>query len=73
MRARSVSVPLRAWCQGPIGDAVEAVLGEQKLREWVDADHVRGLLQRHRAGVGDHAEMLWAVLVLSRFLERWGA
>lgn len=67
------SVPLRAWCQGPIGDAVEAVLGEQKLKDWVDVETVRGLLNRHRAGVGDHAEMLWAVLVLSRFLERWAA
>lgn len=66
------SVPLRSWCQGPIGDAVEGVLGDQKLVEWVDTEVVRGLLQRHRQGVGDHAEMLWAVLVLARFLERWG-
>lgn len=67
------SVPLRSWCQGPIGDAVEGVLGESKLREWLDPDVCATLLQRHRQGVGDHSEMLWAVLVLSRFLERWGA
>ena len=66
------SVPLRAWCQGPIGDAVEAVLVEQKLSEWLDPEVVRTLLVRHRQGIGDHAEMLWAVLVLARFLERWG-
>ncbi|MFN3240188.1 MAG: asparagine synthase (glutamine-hydrolyzing) [Planctomycetota bacterium] len=65
------SVPLRSWCQGPIGDAVEAVLGESRLREWIEPEVVRDLLQRHRQGVGDHAEMLWAVLVLARFLERW--
>ena len=65
------SVPLREWCRGAIGDAVEGALGDAKLREWVDATHVRALLERHRAGVGDHGEMLWAVLVLSRFLERW--
>jgi hypothetical protein len=34
---------------------------------------VRRLLQRHRAGTGDHGEMLWAVLVLGRFLRRWCA
>lgn len=67
------SVPLRSWCQGPIGDAVESCLGEQKLGEWIDPEVVRTLLARHRQGVGDHAEMLWAVLVLSRFLERWGS
>lgn len=71
-RKMGFSVPLRAWCRGPIGDAVEAVLGEPRLDEWLDTDVLRGLLQRHRQGVGDHAEMLWAVLVLARFLERWG-
>jgi len=67
------SVPLRRWCQGSVGDALEGVLGEQRLQEWIDADVVRGLLQRHRQGVGDHSEMIWAVLVLARFLDRWGA
>ena len=65
-------MPLREWCQGPIGDAVEGVLGERKLGEWIDPEVVRTLLNRHRQGVGDHSEMLWAVLVLARFLERWG-
>ncbi len=67
------SVPLRAWCEGPVGDAVEAVLSERRLCEWVDPEQIRTLLRRHRRGVGDHAEMLWAVLVLARFLDRWGA
>lgn len=68
---RGFSVPLREWCKGPIGEAVESVLGETKLREWLDTDVLRTLLQRHRQGVSDHSEMLWAVLVLARFLERW--
>ncbi len=65
------SVPLRAWCRGPIGDAVAARLDDARLGQWIDPGVVRTLLARHRAGVGDHAEMLWAVLVLARFLERW--
>ncbi len=65
------SVPLRAWCAGVVGDAVQAALGERKLREWIDTDVVSGLLQRHRQGVGDHSDLLWSVLVLARFLERW--
>ena len=39
--------------------------------EWIDTDVVSGLLQRHRQGVGDHSDLLWSVLVLARFLERW--
>jgi asparagine synthase (glutamine-hydrolysing) len=70
---RGFSVPLRAWCQGPLGGAVEAALGDRALGEWIEPGVVRTLLARHRAGVGDHAEMLWAVLVLARFLRRWAA
>lgn len=66
------SVPLRSWCEGPVGDAVEDVLAERRLGEWIETDQIRTLLKRHRQGVGDHAEMLWAVLVLARFLDRWG-
>ena len=70
-KKQGFSVPLRAWCQGPVGAAVESVLGEQRLGEWLDPAVVQKLLQRHRQGVGDHAEMLWAVLVFARFLARW--
>ena len=72
-KKQGFSVPLRAWCRGPVGDAVEAVLGERRLGEWIEPVTVRTLLERHRAGIGDHAEMLWAVLVLARFLQRWCA
>jgi asparagine synthase (glutamine-hydrolysing) len=72
-KKQGFSVPLRSWCRGPIGDAVEGVLGEARLQQWIDPRVVRTLLQRHRAGVGDHGEMLWAVLVLARFLQRWCA
>lgn len=72
-RKQGFSVPLRAWCRGAVGDAVQAALHDGALREWIDAAAVERLLARHRAGVGDHAEMLWAVLVLARFLRRWAA
>jgi asparagine synthase (glutamine-hydrolysing) len=72
-RKQGFSVPLRRWCAGPIGTAVEDVLGESRLGAWIDPAVVRRLLQRHRAGTGDHAEMLWAVLVFARFLQRWCA
>ncbi|MGB3969049.1 MAG: asparagine synthase (glutamine-hydrolyzing) [Planctomycetota bacterium] len=72
-KKQGFSVPLRAWCRGPLGDSVEEVLGDGKLGQWIEPDVVRRLLARHRAGVGDHAEMLWAVLVFARFLRRWCA
>ncbi len=72
-KKKGFSVPLRTWCRQQVGDAVEAVLGERRLGEWIDPEVVRRLLARHRAGTGDHGEMLWAVFVLSRFLQRWCA
>lgn len=71
-KKQGFSVPLRAWCRGPIGDAVQAALGEQRLGQWIEPKFVRTLLERHQKGIGDHAEMLWAVLVFARFLRRWG-
>ncbi len=70
-KKQGFSVPLRAWFRGPLGGACEAVLGDAALARWVDPAVVRTLLARHRAGVGDHGEMLWAVLVFARFLRRW--
>lgn len=72
-RKQGFSVPLRTWCKGAVGDAVADALHDAPLREWIEPRAVEGLLARHRAGVGDHGEMLWAVLVLARFLRRWAA
>jgi asparagine synthase (glutamine-hydrolysing) len=71
-KKQGFSVPLRRWCQGPIGDATEALLDDACLGDWIVPDVVRTLLQRHRQGIGDHSEMLWAVLCFGRFLRRWG-
>ncbi|MBL8737194.1 MAG: asparagine synthase (glutamine-hydrolyzing) [Planctomycetes bacterium] len=72
-KKQGFSVPLRTWFQGPLGAAVEEALADSLLQQWLRPEVVRTLLQRHRSGVGDHAEMLWAVLVLARFLRRWCA
>lgn len=72
-KKQGFSVPLRAWCKGAVGDAVAEALHDAPLREWIEPAAVEGLLARHRAGVGDHGEMLWAVLTLARFLRRWAA
>ncbi len=72
-KKQGFSVPLRTWFQGPLGSAVEDAVGDSLLQQWLRPEVVRTLLARHRQGVGDHAEMLWAVLVLARFLRRWCA
>ena len=72
-RKQGFSVPLRRWLQGPVGDALERELQAPQLSEWVDPAAVRAHLARHRQGLRDHGELLWAVLVFGRFLRRWCA
>ncbi len=72
-KKQGFSVPLRQWLQGKVGDALLEELGGPLLREWIDPEVPRALLARHRLGVRDHGELLWAVLVFARFLRRWCA
>ena len=39
----------------------------------LDATVIRGALYEHRARRGDHAELLYAALVLDRWFRRWAA
>ncbi|MEY4672589.1 MAG: hypothetical protein RL148_373 [Planctomycetota bacterium] len=72
-RKQGFSVPLRRWMAGALGARLEAELGEPALAAWVDPSRARALLERHRAGVRDHSELLYAILVLGRFLRRWAS
>ncbi|GAB4145977.1 MAG: amidotransferase 1, exosortase A system-associated [Planctomycetota bacterium] len=67
---KGFSVPLRRWMRGALGDLLEERLSE--LRDWILPERCRSLLDRHRKGFADHSELLWACLVLARFLGRWG-
>jgi asparagine synthase (glutamine-hydrolysing) len=72
-RKQGFSVPLRSWLRGKVGDELQQHLGESSLSDWVDPRSVQTMLDRHRSGLRDHSEMLWAVLVFARFLGRWCA
>lgn len=72
-RKQGFSVPLRAWMAGALGTLLEQELREQAIAEWVDPARVQVLLARHRAGARDHSELLYATLVLGRFLRRWAS
>ena len=72
-RKQGFSVPLRAWLQGRLGVQLEDELRHPALCEWVEPSRVLALLRRHRSGLGDHSELLYATLVLGRFLRRWAS
>lgn len=69
---KGFSVPLKAWLRGPLGDDLAHRLEHQEaLLEVVDRGQVMARLQEHRAGGGNHRDLLWHTLVLGRLLDRW--
>ena len=72
-KKQGFSVPLRAWMAGRLGEQLELESQDPIVRTWIQPQRVRELLARHRSGVGDHSELLWASFVFARFLRRWCA
>jgi asparagine synthase (glutamine-hydrolysing) len=66
-------VPVGAWFRGRFGGVLdEYVLSERVLaRGLFEADFVRGLAARHRAGTEDHSERLWALVNFEMWLRRF--
>ena len=67
-------VPRRvAWRSGPLRAFVEDVIAPARLSVHgiFDADAVARLWREHLAGDRDHAGCLWAIVLATRWLERW--
>ena len=66
-------IPLGDWLRGPLRDWAEALLSEQRLREAGLLDHqlVRRYWQEHIAGRRNWQYLLWDVLMLESWRERW--
>jgi asparagine synthase (glutamine-hydrolysing) len=68
------SVPLAQWFRGPLRDKLRnAVLGPVMTDcGWFDVEFLRGLVDRHQAGINDHSAGLWSLLMFESFLRRHG-
>jgi asparagine synthase (glutamine-hydrolysing) len=69
------AIPLAEWLRGPLRDWAEALLDEQRLRETglVNAGRVRALWEEHIDGRRNHQHLLWDILMLEAWRERWEA
>jgi asparagine synthase (glutamine-hydrolysing) len=67
-------VPLGDWLRGPLRDWAEHLLDERRLREagLVDAPLVRRYWSEHLEGRRNWQYLLWDVLMLEAWRERWG-
>jgi asparagine synthase (glutamine-hydrolysing) len=66
-------IPLGEWLRGPLRDWAEALLNENRLREAGLLDHamVRRYWQEHIDGRRNWQYLLWDVLMLEAWRERW--
>jgi asparagine synthase (glutamine-hydrolysing) len=66
-------VPIGSWLRGPLRPWAEDLLDERRLRRQgvLDAEPVRRAWKQHLSGRRDWAYLLWDVLVLEAWLERW--
>jgi len=66
-------IPLGEWLRGPLRDWAETLLNEGRLREagLLDPGTVRWYWQQHLEGGRNWQYLLWDVLVLQAWLQRW--
>jgi asparagine synthase (glutamine-hydrolysing) len=72
-RKQGFEIPIDAWLRGPLREMFEADVLESAspLRDLVDQAVVRKLHQAHQRGIGRHGNLLWSLLVLARWAERY--
>jgi asparagine synthase (glutamine-hydrolysing) len=69
-RKRGLSVPVAAWLRGPLRAWAEANLaGGQLERVGIRTAAAQDLLAEHLSGRADHGRALWALIVLSEWLD----
>ena len=66
-------IPLGEWLRGPLRDWAEALLNEKRLRDaaLLDPQVVRRFWQEHLDGSRNWQYLLWDVLMLEAWRERW--
>jgi asparagine synthase (glutamine-hydrolysing) len=66
-------MPIDAWLRGPLrGTFEDAVLQpRRRVADLIDRSAVGRLYRSHRLGLGRHGRVLWALLMLARWAERY--
>jgi asparagine synthase (glutamine-hydrolysing) len=72
-RKHGFDMPLDAWLRGPLRSQFEeAVLAPQaRVAGLIDQDQARRLFRAHLTRTGRHGQLLWSLLVLARWAERY--
>jgi asparagine synthase (glutamine-hydrolysing) len=66
-------LPIDAWLRGPLRPMFEgAVLDPQaRVASVINQDTARSLFRSHASGMGRHGNVLWSLLVLAHWADRY--
>ena len=64
-------MPIDAWLRGPLQDVLEGTGPNSPVWDLLDERAVRRMYRSHLAGVGRFGGILWAVMVFSRWAEKY--
>jgi asparagine synthase (glutamine-hydrolysing) len=66
--------PIAQWLRGPLAGSARAIASSAPLARsgWFDSAQIGRLAEEHIAGRGDHARVLWQLLMLDRSLVKLG-
>lgn len=66
-------IPIDSWLRGPLRSMFESSVLDPhgRIGDLVDQAVVRTLYQAHRSGASRHGSVLWSLLVLARWAERY--
>jgi asparagine synthase (glutamine-hydrolysing) len=66
-------VPIDDWIRGPLAELfTDTVLSPSSpAAPWIDQNVAAGLARSHRAGTGRHGHLLWSLLVLAAWAQRY--
>ncbi|MDP8909501.1 MAG: asparagine synthase C-terminal domain-containing protein, partial [Chloroflexota bacterium] len=72
-RKTAFRVPAAEWLRGPLRSVLRAQLDRGCLytEGWIDADTARRLGCEHANGDRDHSHVLWPLMALGLWLDRW--
>jgi asparagine synthase (glutamine-hydrolysing) len=72
-RKQGFEMPIDGWLRGPLRDMFESAVldGKARVGSLVDQTMVRKLYQAHLRATGRHGAVLWMLLVLARWADRY--
>jgi len=67
---KGFSVPLEKWLREDLGELMrDQLLGAKTLSPWIRQERVQTMVEDHLSGRASHSNRLWALLVLSQWIQ----